>query len=48
MDHLQRLRIVRETTGRQRDRLFGYTGYLRILEQGTQPISSAPDARGEH
>jgi hypothetical protein len=45
MEHLQKLRIVEETTGRQRDRLFGYARYLRILEEGTKPISVGPASR---
>jgi len=45
MEHLQKLGIVKETTGRQRDRLFGYTRYLRILEEGTEPINASPSSR---
>ena len=47
MGHLQQLRMVQETTGRQRDRLFGYTRYLRILEQGTEPIGPSPESNRE-
>ena len=47
MEHLQKLRIVEETTGRQRDRLFGYARYLRILEEGTEPMSPGPASRRE-
>jgi len=36
--HLVELGIVRETTGRQRGRLFVYDGYLGILNQGTEPL----------
>lgn len=35
---LQELRIARELTGRRRNRLFGYSAYLRILEEGTEPL----------
>ncbi len=36
--HLQELGILRETTGRQRGRLFVYESYLAILSQGTEPL----------
>jgi Fic family protein len=29
--------LVRELTGRRRDRLYGYDGYLEILREGTEP-----------
>ncbi len=35
LGHLQRLDIVRETTGRQRHRLFVYQRYLSTLSEGT-------------
>lgn len=38
VDHLLKLGIVREITGKQRDRLFVYAGYLNILNQGTEPL----------
>lgn len=38
LDHLQTLKIVRELTGRQRNRLFCYTKYLGILDEGTAPF----------
>jgi len=34
----ERLGIVREITGKQRDRVYIYHPYLRILERGTEPI----------
>ena len=37
MDHLKRLGIMREITGKQRRRLFAYDGYLDILNEGTEP-----------
>jgi Fic family protein len=37
-DHLMRLGIVRETTGRERHRLFVYQRYLAILNEGTEPL----------
>jgi len=36
--HLQALGILRETTGRQRGRLFVYDSYLAILARGTEPL----------
>jgi len=36
--HLIDLGLVRETTGKQRDRLYVYSGYLDILNQGTEPL----------
>lgn len=38
LEHLERLRIVREMTGRQRNRLFVYHEYLGILDEGTEPL----------
>jgi Fic family protein len=35
LDHLTRLGIVREVTGRRRERLFAYHDYLAILNEGT-------------
>lgn len=40
MRHLEQAGIVRERTGRKRNRLFVYDAYLSILEEGTQPIRS--------
>ncbi|MDQ2799687.1 MAG: Fic family protein [Armatimonadota bacterium] len=38
LTHLQRLGIVREMTGRQRNRQFVYDEYLKILSEGTEPL----------
>jgi Fic family protein len=35
---LERLGIVEEVTGRKRDRVFAYRGYLAILNEGTTPL----------
>jgi Fic family protein len=35
---LEELGIARETTGRERDRIFAYTQYLNIVSAGTEPI----------
>jgi len=37
MNVLMELGITRELTGRRRDRLFGYSQYLTILSEGTEP-----------
>jgi len=34
--HLERLGIVRELTSRKRNRLFSYTGYVDIMNEGTE------------
>jgi Fic family protein len=36
--HLEQLGIVREHTGRRRNRLFVYDPYLKILSEGTEPL----------
>jgi Fic family protein len=33
--HLERLGVVREVTGRSRNKLFVYSRYLAVLEEGT-------------
>lgn len=38
VDALAGLGILRELTGRHRDRVFAYDGYLRILSEGTEPL----------
>jgi len=38
LKHLQKLRIVRELTGKERHRLFVYDEYVNILSEGTEPI----------
>ena len=35
---LTELGIVREVTGRRRDRVFVYDEYVRILSEGTEPL----------
>lgn len=39
LQNLERIGIVREITGKQRGRVFVYDDYLKLLEQGTEPIS---------
>ena len=36
LGHLERLGIVRELTFRKRNRVFSYTGYIEIMNQGTE------------
>lgn len=38
LENLHRLGIVTEVTGKKRGRIFAYSEYLNILNQGTQPI----------
>jgi len=38
MKSLERLGIVREITGRRRNRVFAYNQYLEILSKGTEPL----------
>lgn len=38
LEHMQRLGLLRETTGRQRHRLFVYDAYLAMLNEGTEPV----------
>jgi hypothetical protein len=35
---LEKLGIVREITGRKRERVFAYGRYLEILSEGTEPL----------
>lgn len=35
---LEEIGMVREITGRQRNRVFSYAGYVRILSEGTEPL----------
>ncbi|MBM3745712.1 MAG: Fic family protein [Acidobacteria bacterium] len=39
IDHMIRLGLLREITGKQRHRLFVYDPYLAILNEGTEPLS---------
>ncbi len=38
VESLENLGIVREITGRKRERVFAYTRYLAILNEGTEPL----------
>jgi len=41
LEHLHRLGILREITGRQRDRVFIYDRYVAILNEGTEKTGVA-------
>ena len=36
LGYLEKLGIVRELTAQKRNRIFSYTGYIAILNQGTE------------
>ena len=38
MHHLAKLGIARETTGRNYGRIYAYDKYLKILNEGTEPL----------
>jgi Fic family protein len=38
LDALEEIGVVKEITGKQRRRIYRYDGYLRILNEGTQPL----------
>jgi Fic family protein len=40
VEHMERLGILEEITGRQRSRLFLYRQYMNILGEGTEPLRS--------
>lgn len=40
IDALRQARILRETTGRKRDRVYAYHAYLNVLTTDTQPSGS--------
>ncbi len=45
LDRLQEVGVVRELTGRKRNRVFAYEGYLRILD-GLAPAPPGHDSGG--
>ena len=38
LEHLARMGMVRETTGKKRDRIYLYDPYVKILDEGTEPL----------
>jgi Fic family protein len=45
--HLEELQIVREMTRRSRNRLWAYTQYLSILNEGTEPVVAGARAEDD-
>lgn len=39
LKHLAKLGIARETTGRSCCRIYAYDKYLKILNEGTEPLN---------
>jgi len=39
LEHLQQLDIVKEITGQKRNRVFSYSRYMSIMNQGTEPLT---------
>lgn len=44
IDQLVSLGLIHEVTGKQRRRVFAYSGYLAILRQGTEPLGNQAQA----
>jgi len=40
VEALQRLKLVRETTGRRRGRVYSYDAFLKVLSEGTEPLQA--------
>ncbi len=40
LEKLAELKIVRETTGKQRGRVYAYSDYLALLDRGTEPLTT--------
>jgi Fic family protein len=38
LNHLLRVGIVEEVTGKQRDRVFTYSRYFNLVSEGTEPL----------
>jgi Fic family protein len=38
VEHLEQLGVLVETSGRQRNRIYSYSEYLKILSEGTEPL----------
>jgi Fic family protein len=41
LNHLVRMGIVKEVSGKHRDRLFAYSRYINMVSEGTNPLSTA-------
>lgn len=40
LENLVEIGVVRETTGRQRGRVYAYSDYISLLDRGTEPLSA--------
>jgi Fic family protein len=40
LNHLLQLGIVKEVSGKRRDRLFAYSRYVSMVGEGTKPLST--------
>ena len=38
LDALAELGVVQEVTGKQRHRIYHYDGYMKVLNEGTEPL----------
>lgn len=45
LNHLARIGVVEEITGKRRDRLFTYSRYFNLVSEGTEPLRTARPAR---
>jgi Fic family protein len=41
LNHLMRIGVVKEVSGKKRDRLFAYSRYVNIVSKGTEPLSTS-------
>ena len=39
IETLERLKVVHEITGKRRDRLYAYARYMKVLDEGTEPLA---------
>ncbi len=46
--NLSKLGVTHEVSGRQRGQVFAYQAYVRILNEGTEPLASTRSAVGAH
>lgn len=48
MNHLAKLSIARDTTGRNYGRIYAYDKYLKILNEGTEPLNEERQMPSTH
>jgi Fic family protein len=41
LNHLMRIGVVKEVSGKKRDRLFAYSRYVNMVSKGTEPLSTS-------